>query len=163
MKVDDGFEIRTLKTFDEVYGAISYFLPSISRLGADEGYWERFAKQIVKTGVAFAIYLDGEMLGYISGYANNHETKRAHGNLLVISHEAGLLRGVIWEKLFYTFMTYAKSQGMEYFTAQVMDWNTYAGKQYLSLGAKVIGRDDEYSYDWIIFNIQDVLDKLDGA
>lgn len=163
MRVENEFEIRMLKMFDEIHDVFLQYASYFPNTVINNESFRRCAEKVAAYGVCFAIYLDGELLGYMSGYANSHETKCAHGNMFAISREAGLLRGVIWKKLFYTFMTYAKSQGMEYCTGQVGDWNTYAREQYLALGAEVIGRDDEYSCDWIKFDIQEVLDKLDSA
>lgn len=163
MKLDDGFVIRTLGTTDEILDAFSQYSSYFPDSFENHNQRRNFAEKIHEHGVFFASYLDDELMGCISGYANNHETKCAHVNYLVVFREAGLLRGIIWEKLLTAFSVYAKGQGMEYCTAEVADDNTYAKEQYLRMGAEVFDRDCELSRDWIKFNIQSVLDILNNA
>ena len=160
MKLDDSFTVRQIKNADEILGVFSKYSKYLPDILENSDIVSRHSENIVKHGVCFVAFRDDKPLGFTTGYANNYETKCAYCSLLVISHEAGLLRGVIWNELFYKFAMYAKSQGMKYTTGHVHDTNVYARKQYLKMGAEVIGRDEEHSYDLTRVDLDILLQAL---
>ena len=147
-------EEEVLQFFDAFSGTFNVLKTARSR--------RDYAEKIYQKGICFLAYLDGKLMGGITGYANDPETRCAYVTLLGVEKEARLLRGVVVRELCCAFLRYACDRGMRDLACEVRDGNPYAKNQYVQSGAVEEGRLSESS-SCMKWRIGDALRKLQGG
>ena len=159
MKLDNSFSIQREESYEGIFAAFEPFADVFPKTLGNVALRSAYAQKIYQFGICFVCRWNGEVLGLMTQYANDHKTKCAYGTLLAVLPKAGLLRALVWKELIRVALEYAASQGMEYMIGEVYDDNAYAMKQYCGIGFAPIGRASDQS-EYIKGSIPEMLEKL---
>lgn len=159
MKLDKSFSIQREETYEGIFMVFEPFAEVFPKTLGNTELRSAYAQKIYQYGICYVCRWNGEVLGLMTQYANDHKTKCAYGTLLAVLPKAGLLRALVWKELIRVSLEYAAAQGMEYMIGEVYDDNAYAMKQYSAIGFAPIGRASNQS-EYIKGSIPEMLEKL---
>lgn len=134
-----GIEIEVKSNPDEVFDIISEFRDSeMFSFMEDDNARRVYAEKIAKSSYFTAAYYEGKVIGCLSMYMNDIESKYVYTTFLAVKTELGILASVAMMQLCYHSLEIAREKGLTMLRFEVRKDNKKAQNLVKTLGFRYI-------------------------